>query len=347
MAYKEPLLSDLSDPNDKGTEIEINTGTDTIILTLKEKLGEGAFASVYKAFDNRGKPFAVKTISCQNMQAYYSITEEINILLRLRDPNIVRMYAFDYFNTTALLVMEYCKNGTLNDRLRQPVDNKMQYTWLAQLASGMLYLHGHDIVHRDLKTENILISENNDIKISDFGISREFACVKNGNDMERDQNDYLSQYLHAFMGTFAGTPFWVAPEVFDLKYNEKADIFSLGVIFHSILERQSCRFDSHEYFGVFVDHYGKMVGIGLAMFEKKRWIDPTFNCAKNEKLQKLVRNMLAFNPEERLTLEAIKIEINDIFTETFGFINNHEEEGENRISCKLLKEFCCCCCYKF
>lgn len=86
----------------------VNLGDQPVCLDLEEKIGQGAFGTVYKAVDNRGLSFAVKLIVCQDEEAYSSVAQEINFLLQLEHPNIVVMYGFELINFSAILIMEYC-----------------------------------------------------------------------------------------------------------------------------------------------------------------------------------------------------------------------------------------------
>ena len=287
--------------------LNINRGDHLIQLDVQEELGRGAFGTVYRAIDNRGKSFAVKEVECKNVQTYYTIAQELHILLELDNKNIAKMYAFDFHKTKALLVMEFCGNGNLNTCLEGDVQHQLKVEWMGQLLSALIYLHANNIVHRDLKPENVLLSGNN-IKVADFGISRFYYSIDKAYYDDREENIYLSEYLEQYMGTFAGTPYWVAPEVFDHKYTESADIFSLGVLFCAILFQQYIVVDKCKYFGCFVEHKGVMVGIGIAMYEQQQQIYLDYNMPEVDAgLFYIFRQMLLFDANARLSLRDAQI----------------------------------------
>eukprot|EP00111_Clytia_hemisphaerica_P020451 TCONS_00060271-protein len=302
-------------------------GNHTTELTVLQELGRGAFGQVLLTLDPGGKRFAVKKVECKDANTYYTIAQELSVLTELQHPNIIRMYSVDFELNMCYFVMEYCPNGTLNDRLKQPVTEISQFLWMSQLTRALFYLHQNKIVHRDLKPENVLLKSEDELKLADFGIAKKFYGLSRGRFPDQmAPNEYLSDYLEGDtrMGTFAGTPYWVSPEVFNHNYDEKADVFSLGGIFYAILFRSSFYYDGKEFFGVFVkDRYGKEKGLGLAMFEEEAEIDPfDANHFANENvdddLKKIVRKMLSYDTSQRASMKECSHEIDKAFNKFTG-----------------------------
>ncbi|KAM7534608.1 hypothetical protein Aperf_G00000107131 [Anoplocephala perfoliata] len=174
-------------------------------------VGSGAQGSVYKA-TLRGRVIAVKKVSKQS-------ETEIRHLRGLCHPNVVQFLGVSIDGPWYSILMEYCPNGNFFDILHSnmPVSIESIIDWTRQIAQGMNYLHSHKVVHRDLKSPNILIGENGQLKISDFGVSKEFT--ENSTKM-----------------SFAGTVAWMAPEIMRGEpCSFKVDVWSFGVIVWEIL----------------------------------------------------------------------------------------------------------------
>ncbi|MBN3295183.1 M3K13 kinase, partial [Amia calva] len=144
---------------------------------------------------------------------------DIKHLRKLKHPNII---AFKGVCTQApcyCIIMEYCAHGQLYEVLRagRKITPRLLVDWASGIASGMNYLHLHKIIHRDLKSPNVLVTHNDAVKISDFGTSKELS----------DKSTKMS---------FAGTVAWMAPEVIrNEPVSEKVDIWSFGVVLWELL----------------------------------------------------------------------------------------------------------------
>ncbi|XP_047319947.1 serine/threonine-protein kinase CTR1-like [Impatiens glandulifera] len=198
-------------------------------LTLKEKIGSGSFGTVHLA-EWRGSDVAVKILMEQDFleKLCREFLREVAIMKRLRHPNIVLFMGAVTQPPKLSIITEYLSRGSLYKLLQirdagVKMDERRRLNMAYDVANGMNYLHQlkPPIVHRDLKSPNLLVDSNYTVKVSDFGLS----CSK--------ANTFLSSK------TAAGTPEWMAPEVLrDELSNEKSDIYSFGVILWELVTLQ-------------------------------------------------------------------------------------------------------------
>lgn len=241
-------------------------------LEIQSRLGSGAFGVVYKARDLLSRLpvfYALKDVVCVNTSSLGKAISEVETLRRVDHDFIVKIIAADQFEDWrggfhVLILTEYCSGGNLNERLARPSSEETTLKWLSQMASALSYLHSRQIVHRDLKPDNVLLADSTteDLKLGDFGLAREFLALK-GVDTQYSPRG-LAQY---YMRSGTGPAHWMAPEVFSCHYTEKADIFSLGVLFNAILMRDHA-FSTNEkrWYGAFVKVSGGVkMGLGYAM----------------------------------------------------------------------------------
>ncbi|XP_034477773.1 mitogen-activated protein kinase kinase kinase 7-like isoform X2 [Drosophila innubila] len=204
---------------------EVDINVDIKELILLENIGFGSFGDVYTA--NCPTKFGYKIIAVKKLRhsqdSIKYLERELIILSRLKHPNIVTLYGIskDQANRFHIL-LEYSECGSLYNLLHNE-----QYTvldicrpfWMLQCAKGIAYLHERNIIHRDLKTENILLfNKFRTLKLCDFGTVKEIASNNTGN---------------------TGTPNYMAPEVANgEKYDTKCDVYSFGIIFWEVMSRQ-------------------------------------------------------------------------------------------------------------
>jgi len=272
----------------------------------EKRLGEGAFGEVFKVQDqgNRGNIYALKVMKINNTKELEQLKREINALKNgVHHENIVTLYDYSFDKKQGLLLMEYCDGGNLNSRFaRLGITEDLKLVWMRELSDAIRFLHSKNIVHRDLKPENILLTSADSIKLADFGLAREYAALKqDGGATDEQLMSYMTSY---YMGTKCGTYPWMAPEVFDYHYTEKADIFSLGAIFYAIQTGTFITIRGERYYVALVTVRGSYLGIGQAMHDDPSVKLPLENIYPRSR-RELIEDMTNYNPNERPTASEV------------------------------------------
>ena len=202
------------------------------------ELGKGSYGRVQLAkLKGTSVKRAIKIIEKAKVSNVERFKLEVEIMMKLDHPNILRL--MDYFEDPkyVYLVLELCTGGELFDRI---ISNKYYNEEDArvifrQIMTALHYCHISGVVHRDLKPENFIMISQKDpftLKIIDFGLSRTFNSTDKAlNDITPDDNS-KKRKTRAVLKTKAGTPFYIAPEVLTGNYNEKCDVWSAGVILY-------------------------------------------------------------------------------------------------------------------
>ncbi|KAK1321278.1 CBL-interacting protein kinase 2 [Acorus calamus] len=247
---------------------------------LGRLLGQGTFAKVYYARNLKsGQSVAIKVIDKEKVLRVGLIDQikrEISVMRLVRHPNIVQLYEVMATKTKIYFVMEYVKGGELfnkvaKGKLKEDVARK----YFQQLISAVDFCHSRGVYHRDLKPENLLLDENGNLKVSDFGLS---ALA------ESKRQDGL---LH----TTCGTPAYVAPEVINRKGYDgaKADIWSCGVILFVLMAGYLPFHDSN-----LMEMYRK---IGKGEFKCPSWFP--------SEVRRFLLKILDPNPNTRISIAKI------------------------------------------
>lgn len=213
-------------------------------VELGRKLGKGAFGTVFKG-KLRGKEVAVKKLHVQDLDedALEDFKAEVEIMSKLRHPNVVLFMGCCLQPGQYMMVTELMPKGSVYDLLRDkanPLSFKQRMAMARDAALGMNWLHCSKppFIHRDLKTQNLLVDDNWNVKVADFGLSH---IKKHG---ERG--------LRGSYGAI-GTPLWMAPEVLQNKpYDESADVYSFGIVLWELLTQED-PFPEIESFSAMID----------------------------------------------------------------------------------------------
>jgi len=182
---------------------------------LDQEIGEGSYGKVFKAHHSVTKlAVAIKIIPVDN--DLEELNKEIDALKKVRNSNYIVQYHGNYQSEGNLwIIMDLCEAGSVCDVLsickRELSENEIREI-LAATTLGLSHLHKQKLIHRDIKAGNILLTNDGNAKLADFGVSAQVSTLKSKRD------------------TLIGTPYWMAPEVIqETKYDEKCDVWSLGI----------------------------------------------------------------------------------------------------------------------
>lgn len=185
-----------------------------------ELLGKGTYSNVYKGYHKITKePVAIKEIDLnKNVKYINRFYKEIEILEKADNINIINIITNIENKDYIFIIMEFCEKGDLRKFLKKrPLKEQHVKKLMIQLVNGMQYMYNNNIYHRDLKPQNILIDKYYNLKITDFGLAK-----------DEEENPLFE--------TICGSPMYMAPEIMKYKkYDKKADLWSLGVIFYELL----------------------------------------------------------------------------------------------------------------
>jgi calcium-dependent protein kinase len=249
---------------------------------IQEKISEGAFGVVYKAIHKASKTQrAVKMISIDSTDknSLNDLLREVGILRRMDNPHIIKIYEVFQSESNLGIVTEFCRGGELYSRIVEMggFSENLAAKYIHQIASAVCYLHSNRIVHRDLKPENVLFeSEETDskLKLIDFGTCKHIN--KNAKLVDR-----------------IGSAYYIAPEVISGNYDEKCDVWSLGVILFIMIS------GSPPFGGKNNGEIISNILLKEPRYDPKKWKNVSDDAAR------LVKAMLTKNVLERITAQQV------------------------------------------
>ena len=323
----------------KESFVTIIEGDITQFYEVQKKIGEGAYGKIYKVRNKQsGDIRAMKQVTKSKIQDMGKFQTEIKILSMLDHPNIVRLFEVieddKYYN----LLEELCTGGELLTRAQKTeLKEKDIARIFYQIISGVAYIHGMGIAHRDLKLENILFSTENPmspIKIIDFGFS--VFMDKNNEKLKEDKKDKDNENTDPKKFGFkrlkskVGTLYYISPEIIKGNYDEKCDIWACGVILYILLA-------GYPPFSGNTDKevYNLITNLKYD-FDKERWK----NISKYAK--ELIKNMLTpaknrFTAKQVLSSKWLEVKLKDDIDENISTALDYRRINKYKTYNKLKK----------
>ena len=282
-----------------------------------KNIGQGMYGQVFLArHKEENVNYAIKRINFQdiNEKDRQNIENEVLLLKELKHPNIVSykdsfLDKDNYYN----IVMIYCDGGDIYSKIKNAKNKHFSESeildWLVQLCLALSFIHDKKILHRDLKTQNIFIQNENRIRIGDFGIAKIFNQTKD------------------MAGSMIGTPLYMSPEQYNgKKYGFKSDIWSLGCCLFEMCNLKHA-FEGNSWNAVIV--------------KVLKGQHPPLNNMYSKDMKLLVDQMLNLNPKNRPTIASIlerPIMRPKVASYISDFVQNYKDYKADEIQVEILKE---------
>ncbi|CAG9529705.1 unnamed protein product [Cercopithifilaria johnstoni] len=278
-AMKKPYESMLDNlANDPAIQKEIALGQRIGFYNIREEIGAGNFSKVnlgIHCLTNEKVAIKIMDKSKMNEMTQKLLAHEIKTMEQLHHPNIIRLFECVETTSRVYLIMEYAGSGELYSHIQchGKLSENVCKPLFAQIVSAISYIHSKNIIHRDIKAENVLLLAPDWIKLADFG----FSCQMNPNDT---------------LTTFCGSPAYAAPELFKIDgyYGTNADIWAIGVLLYFMLVGK------RPFYGETIDKLKQNILRGVYPLPNYLSISA----------QRVISQMLVVDPKKRNTIDDIK-----------------------------------------
>lgn len=315
-ATESPSSPSLQNGGQNGTPSSSRTSVDdweidSTQLKCNNKVASGSFGDLYRG-TYCGQDVAIKILKPErlNENLQREFQQEVFIMRKVRHKNVVQFIGACTMPPNLCIVTEFMSGGSVYDYLRkQKVLLKMPMLLRVAIdaSKGMDYLHQNSIIHRDLKAANLLLDENEVVKVADFGVAR-------------------VQSQSGIMTAETGTYRWMAPEIIEHKpYDKKADVFSFGIVLWELLTGKV--------------PYADMTPLQAAVGVVQKGLRPTMPRNIPAKLVDLLQRCWKTDPSERPGFSETTVILQEILKEVNEELDNESKQPRDKKSSGLFSSF--------